>query len=96
MQTAAGVAAGALAFEGIESLMHGFGQSAGYSQGLGGFGGRDERPEVINNYYGDDRGSVADMRARRLSGLRASERAGSSAAAMIMICGTRRGIAVPA
>jgi uncharacterized protein len=56
MQTAAGVAAGALAFEGIESLMHGFGQSAGYGQGLGGFGGRDERPEVINNYYGDDRG----------------------------------------
>ena len=55
MQTAAGVAAGALAFEGIESLMHGFGSSAGYGPGLGGFGG-GERPEVINNYYGDDRG----------------------------------------
>jgi len=46
-QTAAGVAAGALAFEGIESLMHGFGHSGGY--GLG----DADRPEVINNYYGD-------------------------------------------
>ena len=58
MQTAAGVAAGALAFEGIESLMHGFGHAAGYGgSGLGGFGGSEigERPEVINNYY-DDRG----------------------------------------
>lgn len=53
MQTAAGVAAGALAFEGIESLMHGFGHSAGYGPGLGGFGD-SERPEVINNYYGDN------------------------------------------
>jgi uncharacterized protein len=56
MQTAAGVAAGALAFEGIESLMHGFGHAAGYGgQGLGGFEG-GQRPEVINNYYEDDRG----------------------------------------
>jgi hypothetical protein len=57
MQTAAGVAAGALAFEGIESLMHGFGHAAGYGgSGLGGFGSEaGERPEVINNYY-DDRG----------------------------------------
>src|SRR4051812_18956120 len=30
MTTAAGVAAGALAFQGIESLMHGFGHAAGY------------------------------------------------------------------
>jgi hypothetical protein len=54
MQTATGVAAGALAFEGIESLMHGFGQHAGYGGGssLGGFG-EGGRPEVINNYYGD-------------------------------------------
>ena len=54
MQTATGVAAGALAFEGIESLMHGFGQHAGYGGGssLGGFGDGN-RPEVINNYYGD-------------------------------------------
>lgn len=51
-QTAAGVAAGALAFEGIESLMHGFGHAAGYSSGFGGFGESD-RPEIINNYYGD-------------------------------------------
>jgi len=50
MQTAAGVAAGALAFEGIESLMHGFGHSAGYGSNFGDV----ERPEVINNYYGGD------------------------------------------
>jgi hypothetical protein len=57
MQTATGVAAGALAFEGIESLMHGFGHTAGYGpafgttafEGVG--GGRPE--EVVNNYYGD-------------------------------------------
>jgi uncharacterized protein len=50
MQTATGVAAGALAFEGIESLMHGFDHHAGY--GMGGFdGGRPE--EIVNNYYGD-------------------------------------------
>jgi hypothetical protein len=52
-QTAAGVAAGALAFEGIESLMHGFGHSAGYGSGLGGFGETNRPEEVINNYYGD-------------------------------------------
>jgi uncharacterized protein len=60
MQTAAGVAAGALAFEGIESLMHGFGHAAGYGgQGLGGFDGGGQRPaeEIVNNYYGDDRGA---------------------------------------
>jgi hypothetical protein len=60
MQTAAGVAAGALAFEGIESLMHGFGHAAGYGggSGLGGFGGADQRPTetVTNNYYDDNRG----------------------------------------
>ncbi len=55
LQTAAGVAAGALAFQGVESLMHGFGHAAGYGEGIGSFGG-GERPEVINNYYGDDRG----------------------------------------
>ena len=46
MQTAAGVAAGALAFQGIESLMHGFGHSGG------GYGFED-RPEIVNNYYGE-------------------------------------------
>ncbi len=57
LQTAAGVAAGALAFEGVESLMHGFGHAAGYGQGFGGFGGDAQRPveEVVNNYYGGDR-----------------------------------------
>jgi hypothetical protein len=59
MQTAAGVAAGALAFEGIESLMHGFGHAAGYGTefvgpgfGNAGFGGAP-REEIVNNYYGD-------------------------------------------
>ena len=58
MQTAAGVAAGALAFQGIESLMHGFGHAAGYGQEFGGFGGEGQRPveEVVNNYYGDTGG----------------------------------------
>ena len=64
MQTAAGVAAGALVFEGVESLMHGFGHGggwgwggpgmAGYGMGGGGFGGGFERPveeTVVNNYY---------------------------------------------
>jgi hypothetical protein len=55
MQTAAGVAAGELAFRGIEDLMHGFGREAGYGSDreMGGFGGQ---PEIINNYYNDDRG----------------------------------------
>jgi hypothetical protein len=52
MQTAAGVAAGALAFESIEGLLHGFGHAAGYGPGFGGFGESD-RPEIVNNYYGD-------------------------------------------
>jgi len=58
MQTAAGVAAGALAVEGVESLMHGFGHAAGEGTEFGGpgyepagFGGRPE--EIVNNYYGD-------------------------------------------
>jgi uncharacterized protein len=73
MQTAAGVAAGALAFEGIESLMHGFGHAAGYGgeQGFGGFGGQAQRPEeVINNYYDDDRG---DRDSHETSGAERSE-----------------------
>ncbi len=62
LQTATGVAAGALAFEGIESLMHGFGGGGGGfggGQGFGNFGGGGGAPreEIINNYYGDsDRG----------------------------------------
>ena len=64
MQTAAGVAAGALAFEGVESILHGFGHGGGY--GMGGFGapglgmgGGFERPveeTVINNYYDEPGG----------------------------------------
>lgn len=70
MQTAAGVAAGALAFEGVESLLHGFG-NVGYGPGLGmaglglspamGMMGGFERPveeTVVNNYY-DQPGSTA-------------------------------------
>ena len=63
MQTAAGVAAGALAFEGVESILHGgFGHEGfgmgGPGYGMGGFGG-GERPveeTVINNNYYDDPG----------------------------------------
>jgi hypothetical protein len=57
MQTAAGVAAGALAFEGVEAVLHGLGGGGGYGlggPGLGGFGGGFGRPAeetVINNYY---------------------------------------------
>ena len=49
MRTATGVAAGALAFEGIESLMHGFGQHAGYGSGFEGMGGgsRGRRSSTI-------------------------------------------------
>jgi uncharacterized protein len=74
MQTAAGVAAGALAFEGIESLMHGFGHAAGYGgQGFGGFdGGQRPVEEVVNNYYGDDRGGHEASGAERAEGDRES------------------------
>jgi uncharacterized protein len=76
MQTAAGVAAGALAFEGVESLMHGFGHAAGYGggSGLGGFGGADQRPTetITNNYYDDnnrgDQGSHDVTSAERTLG----------------------------
>ncbi len=74
--TAAGVAAGALAFEGVESLMHGFGHEAGFGGGggFGGFGGGggfgNQRPEetVVNNYYDEPRGGDRD------SGFDASDR----------------------
>ncbi len=56
--TAAGVAAGALAFEGVESLLHGFGHGGGYGGGFGmpgggygGFGGGPVEETVVNNYY---------------------------------------------
>jgi uncharacterized protein len=60
--TAAGVAAGALAFEGIESLIHGFGHGGG-GWGGGGFGSggfassAPVEETVINNYYDDPRKS---------------------------------------
>jgi hypothetical protein len=73
--TAAGVAAGALAFEGIESLMHGgFGGGGGW--GGGGFGeggfGSGARPveeTVINNYYDDPQrgGSLGESREHEAS-----------------------------
>ncbi len=58
--TAAGVAAGALAFQGVESLLHGggggFGGFGGGGFGGGDFGGGAPREEMINNYYGDSAG----------------------------------------
>jgi uncharacterized protein len=67
MQTAAGVAAGALAFEGVEAVLHGLGGHPGYGWGGGGLGmggglmgapmgtGFDRPVEetVVNNYYDD-------------------------------------------
>ncbi len=63
MQTAAGVAAGALAFEGVETVLHGLCGHPGYGWGGGGFGmgggmmgGGLDRPveeTVVNNYYDD-------------------------------------------
>ena len=72
MQTAAGVAAGALAFEGVESILHGFGHGGGYGYGMGGMGmgpgfgmgGGFQRPveeTVINNYYDEPRGGQDGM-----------------------------------
>jgi hypothetical protein len=56
--TAAGVAAGALAFEGIESLLHGghegfTGGGFGPEYGGYGMGGAPVEETVVNNYYGD-------------------------------------------
>jgi hypothetical protein len=65
MQTAAGVAAGALAFEGVESVLHGLGGFGHPGLGVGGLGwgggglgmgGGFDRPveeTVVNNYYDD-------------------------------------------
>ncbi len=68
MRTATGVAAGALAFEGIESLFHGFGGGGGGRSNFGEFGGGGGgREEVINNYYGDSGrgGQSRDIEDRR-------------------------------
>jgi len=61
-QTAAGVAAGALAFEGIRSLF----SHPGYGGGFGGFGGAGfggpgVEETVVNNYYDDARDDRSDF-----------------------------------
>jgi uncharacterized protein len=59
--TAAGVAGGMLAFEGIESLLHG-----GFHEGYGGWGGgmpgAPMEETVINNYYDDPSQAGAEPR----------------------------------
>jgi hypothetical protein len=58
--TATGVAAGALAFEGIESLLHPHGFGGGLGEGSGFLGGAPNET-IINNYYdspSDDRGDA--------------------------------------
>jgi uncharacterized protein len=64
--TAAGVAAGALAFEGVESLLHGFGHPGGFGGG-GYFGGGGGVPEEIitNNYYDDAGRGAGEERHER-------------------------------
>ncbi len=69
-QTAAGVAAGTLAVQGIESLFHGGGLGSGlggFGGGFGGFGGGG-RPEetVVNNYY-DSPGGGGNLGGNDLS-----------------------------
>ncbi|MDR3736946.1 MAG: DUF2076 domain-containing protein [Acidobacteriaceae bacterium] len=92
MQTAAGVAAGALAFEGVESLLHGGFGRGGYGwgepgMGMGGFGAPMgmgqagfERPVeetvINNNYYDDDRGGGASEHHAEASGFHDTSDAG--------------------
>ncbi len=62
MQTAAGVAAGEMMFQGMESLFHGFERGGGGGYGLsGGMGGGET---VVNNYYDDDRSAGGDREDR--------------------------------
>ena len=63
LQTAAGVAAGEMVFQGMEDLFHGFG---GHERGFGGgFGGGMGGGEtVVNNYYDDDRGGGRESGGR--------------------------------
>ncbi len=67
-QTAAGVAAGALAFEGIESLFGHSGGGSGFGQAgfFGGGGGGRPVEEVVNNYYDSPSGEDRD-RGERLA-----------------------------
>lgn len=63
-QTAAGVAAGALAFEGVRSLFEhpGYGGGGGFfGGGEGGYGGAPQE-EIVNNYY-DSPGGGNDYQA---------------------------------
>jgi uncharacterized protein len=60
-QTAAGVAAGALAFEGIRSLFSHPGYGGGDLFGGGGYGGPPVEETVVNNYY--DQPQQDDYRA---------------------------------
>ena len=74
MQTAAGVAAGALAFEGVEAILHGLGGHGGYGFGGSGFGmgdfgggfGRPVEETVINNYYDEPVGGGAEQAREHL------------------------------
>ena len=62
MQTAAGVAAGEMMFQGMEDLFHGFGGHGGeFGRGFDGGGGGGET--VINNYYDGDRRGAIETRA---------------------------------
>jgi hypothetical protein len=63
--TAAGVAAGALAFEGVESLLHGFGHPAGFGGG-GYFGGGAPEEIVTNNYYDDAGRGLSEGRSEHV------------------------------
>lgn len=77
-QTAAGVAAGALAFEGVESLLHGGFGHPGIGMGMGGWGMPGvgmgmgyERPieeTVVNNYYDSPGGGEREHEHFRDSG----------------------------
>jgi uncharacterized protein len=63
MQTAAGVAAGALAFEGVESVLHGLSGGSGWGGPGFGMGGGFEHPAeetVINNYYDEPGGRESE------------------------------------
>lgn len=62
MQTAAGVAAGAMAFEGIESLLHGGFGRMGFGMPMGGFGGFGQpmQETIVNNYYDEPHGGHGD------------------------------------
>ena len=69
MRTAAGVAAGEMAFRGIEDLFHGFGGGGGGGErGFTGLGGGAGGETVVNNYYDGDRGDNRDSGGGRDSG----------------------------